>query len=481
MGPVVAHGATRKGETMGLGYRVYEFPEKGSGRWRYQLHFRGDDGTLHRDSGMSDRGHTRTAATTAALDHIARIKRPTTAEERADSPTFAKVAAALMEHLDTHPEVNKPSEVDGKRQKLVYLNEWIGDRRIGEITRVDIDRVRKTLAKEKLSLSTTNNYLSVIGAVLDYAVEREIVDSRPSLGIKRPENTLTREDIYTEAEVAPLLAEHAGDVMASCALLLGFDAGLRAGEIRALARIDIVGDVIHVRHAEYAGNYKLKPKSGYGRRVAMTERLAETVRAALASHAAPSVLIRRGGPGRWARFEGMPWTKESMRGFAPAKGWHALRHGFCTRLAESGVPAAEIMAVAGHATLKTSERYIQLDFDKVAACTSALNAGRGTRARIVETPRPVRVVETPAPARASHRVVSPDEARAVLKGGQVEVAREYQRQLMRERRTGVRAPEKACPRCGKSIVARNLARHLWTAHNVANPRAIVASDSGGAS
>jgi integrase len=38
---------------------------------------------------------------------------------------------------------------------------------------------------------------------------------------------------------------------------------------------------------------------------------------------------------------------------------HALRHTFATRLAEDGANAVEIMTLLGHATLTTSQNYIE--------------------------------------------------------------------------------------------------------------------------
>jgi site-specific recombinase XerD len=38
---------------------------------------------------------------------------------------------------------------------------------------------------------------------------------------------------------------------------------------------------------------------------------------------------------------------------------HALRHTFATRLAEDGATASEIMALLGHASLATSQNYIE--------------------------------------------------------------------------------------------------------------------------
>jgi site-specific recombinase XerD len=41
-------------------------------------------------------------------------------------------------------------------------------------------------------------------------------------------------------------------------------------------------------------------------------------------------------------------------------GWHVLRHTFCSHLAMNGVAPTTIQKLAGHATLRMTERYMHL-------------------------------------------------------------------------------------------------------------------------
>jgi site-specific recombinase XerD len=56
---------------------------------------------------------------------------------------------------------------------------------------------------------------------------------------------------------------------------------------------------------------------------------------------------------------------------------HALRHTFATRLAEDGATASEIMWLLGHASLATSQNYIDVTADQRRA---AVRANRTNRA-----------------------------------------------------------------------------------------------------
>ena len=47
--------------------------------------------------------------------------------------------------------------------------------------------------------------------------------------------------------------------------------------------------------------------------------------------------------------------------------WHSLRHTFGTRLGQAGVDPATIKKLMGHADLKTTQRYLHTDEDRMRA------------------------------------------------------------------------------------------------------------------
>lgn len=75
---------------------------------------------------------------------------------------------------------------------------------------------------------------------------------------------------------------------------------------------------------------------------------------------------------RWAGLHDLVPTGASL---------HALRHTFATRLAEDGASASEIMALLGHASLNTSQNYIEATGREQRAAVAS-NRTYGTLARL---------------------------------------------------------------------------------------------------
>jgi integrase len=54
---------------------------------------------------------------------------------------------------------------------------------------------------------------------------------------------------------------------------------------------------------------------------------------------------------------------------------HILRHTFCSRLADRGVPAGHIQKLAGHASITTTERYMHYSDEGLGKAIAALEIG----------------------------------------------------------------------------------------------------------
>jgi site-specific recombinase XerD len=57
------------------------------------------------------------------------------------------------------------------------------------------------------------------------------------------------------------------------------------------------------------------------------------------------------------------------------RGIHTLRHSFCSHLAMRGAPARAIQELAGHADLRTTQRYMHLSPAALESAIRLLDAG----------------------------------------------------------------------------------------------------------
>jgi integrase/recombinase XerC len=168
-------------------------------------------------------------------------------------------------------------------------------------------------------------------------------------------------------------------------LALGLCAGLRLSELLALTLGSISGRPGE-RRVEVAG------KGGRPRTVpiepeldAVVDRYLDSrrVRFGRARPTSPLLVDRQGGP---LRRGGLQYLVESCYRRAGITDrvprgaqLHALRHTFATRLAEDGANASEIMRLLGHASLSTSQNYIEVSNEQQRAAVRANRTNRALR------------------------------------------------------------------------------------------------------
>ena len=274
------------------------------------------------------------------------------------APTLQEFAKRF---LDEHAVANrqKPSGIAAKRTILTnHLVPLLGTKRLDAIGDADVQRVKVALGA--LRPKTVNNVLSVLHTVLRKAVEWKVMAGAiPSASLLDCDEDEPEFWDFEEAERLLAAAREAGE-RELVVVLLGMKAGLRCGEIMALAwtDVDLGRERLTVRSSEWKGQLTAT-KSRRIRRVPLTSYLV----AALAAH-------RHLRSGRvLAQDDGSPLTQKIVRTIVQrierraglrALGVHALRHTFCSHLAMKGVPIAAIRAWAGHSSVKTTMRYIHL-------------------------------------------------------------------------------------------------------------------------
>ncbi|MBW6435762.1 tyrosine-type recombinase/integrase [Actinoplanes hulinensis] len=165
-------------------------------------------------------------------------------------------------------------------------------------------------------------------------------------------------------------------------LALALCAGLRLSEMLAL-RVGSVAGRDGERRVEVAG------KGGRPRTVPIEDGLSSAVRRYLDSRrvrfgrvgaTAPLLVDRRGEPLRRGGLQYLVRSCYQRAGIGDrvprGAQLHALRHTFATRLAEDGANASEIMRLLGHASLATSQSYIEVTAQQQRAAVAANRTNR---------------------------------------------------------------------------------------------------------
>lgn len=217
--------------------------------------------------------------------------------------------------------------------------------------------------------STWNQFLT-------FCVTEGYLPGNPMAAVERPSTpVLAPKPLRGEETPERLLATVGGGRKARdpwperdlLVMALGLLAGLRSAEMRALSRASVVG-----RKGEQ--RLHVVGKAARERSIPLEQSMSEVIDAYLASckrrfpqrrfGAATALLLDRHGEpiGRG----GLEYIVRSCYRAAglndrvpTGANLHALRHTFATRLAEDGATASEIQALLGHASLATTQNYIE--------------------------------------------------------------------------------------------------------------------------
>ena len=281
-------------------------------------------------------------------------------------PTFGEFSSEFMRA--EAPTTSGMREMEGKRSMLnAHLLPRFEALPLDQIGIRDINLLKGEMTAMPRAPKTVNNVLTLLKTILLYGVEAEVLKKIPK--IKLLPVPLQEFDFLDFDEYAVMLEAIRKDHPLLVAVLLGAEAGLRAGEIIGLQWQDINFKLNAIRvQRQLQQGQEIDPKWASFRTVYMTSRLAQALKAH--RHLTGPWVLVTGKTVRGKHSIG-PWTKEVLRWRGerfyrlaslpqPKKPWHCLRQTFCSHLAMHGVHAKAIQELAGHKSLTTTMRYMHL-------------------------------------------------------------------------------------------------------------------------
>jgi len=340
---------------------------------------------------------------------LAQAYAPTPEAERPKAPTLAQWWPRYMETCVSEGGAEgdglTPATIANKQSAYdAWLRQHLGALPLDEITNAKRSALQAALKKAG---RTQTNILQALSSCLSKAVENGIIDRMPCKFGKNAKlkNQAANDEapFYLHPQYAALLAA-APDLATRVMILLGGDAGLRAGEIAGLEWSAVSFDrmEITVRKAIWFGvppaehqawiaagrradarpaaqYIEKSPKHGKVRRVDMTPQLASALRKLRLQTPGARVLTQ--SCGQWLH-RGIIAARLSAVEQAAKLGRqregcvHVLRHTFCSHLALAGVAPHVIMRLAGHHALTVTQRYMHLAPDSAANAVAQLAAFR---------------------------------------------------------------------------------------------------------
>ncbi len=344
-------------------------------RWYFRKRVRGH-GRIFVSPAAYGLSNTKVGAEEAGRRRIAELNgerkpllQPSTA------PTLLAFQPIYIEHSEGK---NEYSTVKAKRQILRdYLVPEFGHIPLDRITYAAIEDFKNGLPiddeedEDSITGKTGNNILTVLRRLLVLANKRGVISGVPE--IEWFLTTPGKFDFLSFDESEDLI--EATEPAWRCMIMTGLRCGLRQGELLGLRweDVDTKNGRITVRRSIVRG----RVKGTKSRRIREIP-LGDDIRAALVEHR------HLRGPWVFSDADGNHLTNGECkwplyRGCEGANvrriGWHVLRHSFCSHLAMRGAPVTTIQALAGHARLDMTQRYMHLSPDVARDAVKLLDRG----------------------------------------------------------------------------------------------------------
>lgn len=259
---------------------------------------------------------------------------------------------------------------------------WWGERKIGDITPLDVQKWINLLIADGLSPATIGSLYSCFRQIMQSAVDHDLLVKTPCRNVTLPTQ---RRHQPTPVSVADLLAleELAPDRYRAMVHLGGW-AGLRWQEAAALrwVNVDLENGLLRICEAVKVGGSVGPTKSDRERVVPIGTRAVEVLRAHRRDYGRTDLLFTTTGHkgvcklleyGNFRREVWLPLVRAA--GLDPAPTWHDLRHSYATHMRRAGLDPQTLTDNMGHARMSfTADMYGWSRDDRRAETIAAIEA-----------------------------------------------------------------------------------------------------------
>ena len=312
-----------------------------------------------------------------------------------DVPTVDDVASSLRELLELRGRRLSYRE-NCEYMQRVHIAPFMGDRRITEVERSDVEVLTRALLKRGLAPKSVRNIMGFLNAVFEHGIDRGWTRENPVRRAEKPgrrrsegnpdlqfltvheleailraipDDVIVREPAPTRrgrpGPAPPPSPDVLGPVL-RVVILAAAMTGLRQSELLGLRWRDIDWETqsIRVRNTFVRGEHSTEGKSELSTRrsVPMASSLARELDlwSKRTAYGGEDDLVfahpQKGTPLDRSKLSKRFKAACADAGVRPVR-FHDLRHTFATRLAASGTPIRTIQEFLGHADSKTTQIY----------------------------------------------------------------------------------------------------------------------------
>lgn len=281
-------------------------------------------------------------------------------QTRRRSPTVKDFFARWIRD---HCEANRHKISGIKSNKEIYAKHLAryAELRLHDIDDALIADLKARCTEAGLSTKTTNNILTVLGAMLKCAVRWRVLPEAPRVALLKAQKK--RMPFLSVEHYERLVngAEMVGPRVLAVVLLAG-DGGLRAGEILALdwSDVDLDRRIVAVRRAEVRG--VVDDTKGRAERAVP---ISASLGAALLAIKRDTGRVIRGGSSKGGvdrqTLNEMVRAAEAKAELPVTGKLHILRHTYASLLVGAGASIYQLQEALGHQDTSTTQGYAKLD------------------------------------------------------------------------------------------------------------------------
>ena len=305
------------------------------------------------------------------------------------APTIARAGGVLLgDWIVDWFRLNAASwSVTTRKQRKWICDKWIfpfiSDQPVALIRRRTILEYRQRILEAGATEKTTNSVLAVLSAAISSAVDEDLLEANPILGMRRLRVTPTSRRALSVSEVEEIrrwMPTSRDEIIIS---LLAY-AGLRPAEVCGLKWRHITDRFIIVEQSAQAG--QIRPtKTGSSRSIRICDELARDITEY--GRGADDELVvsgERGGILHWKNWFRRVWVPAAKYAHVKATPYD-LRHTFVSLCLHSGMTIPEVASAVGHAnptmTLNTyAHVYAESQHATRLSLDEAIRAARTQRA-----------------------------------------------------------------------------------------------------